>query len=522
MTTRSSRCAVVIAAALASARCTGVTEPELLTIESWLTCHECLDGERQGVRDIGSPAVPALASALRGPPDSVRAVLRRQVESDYRYVAGAVADSATFVNGQLAEKIATIQMRAAISLGDLDAERVLLEALDSAVARQYAPEVIRAINRAVYQSTGVLRFGQVDASTASTCGLTTSGDIYCWGDNADGQLGDGTTIGRAAAAPVQPPVRFQSMNQSVGAHRCGISQAGIVYCWGNNDSGQVGRPAPSIQPFAYSPTLAAGPGPRPTFASVRTGGFHSCADSAGRLTCWGANSAGQLGIGNADSTTVRVAVVFDSAFVAFALGGLHTCALTASGVAFCWGNNAYGQLGDGSTTGRTTPTPVAGGHVYRSLTAGLATTCAATMADTAYCWGLNASGQLGDGSTTAATVPRAVSGGLSFRQLAAGFNHTCGVTTDGTAYCWGGNDYGQFGNGTTTSDSVPVRVTMRIRLLTPRFFALSVGGAHSCGISTDSLLYCWGDNDRGQVGVAPVVDVVAYPVRVPAVIVPPP
>src|SRR5690606_18061086 len=141
---------------------------------------------------------------------------------------------------------------------------------------------------------------------------------------------------------------------------------------------------------------------REVLGSVRdiaAGSAHTCALSQGRVLCWGANDAGQLGDasgeGSAEPTPVRGLPGLPTAIVA---GAAHTCALLADGTVWCWGQNLYGQLGDGSTASSSAPVSVTGGHRFRELRAGGAVTCGTTADDETYCWGLNQSGQLGDGT----------------------------------------------------------------------------------------------------------------------------
>jgi alpha-tubulin suppressor-like RCC1 family protein len=133
---------------------------------------------------------------------------------------------------------------------------------------------------------------------------------------------------------------------------------------------------------------------------------------------------------------------------------------------------------------------------FREVSVGLSHTCGVTSSNLAYCWGLNLFGQLGDGTTTETRpIPVAVAGGLRFRQVSAGSDHTCGVTTDSLAYCWGFNHVGQLGDGTTDTHLTPVLVAS-VR----RFRSVIASFHHSCGVTRGNRVLCWGLNDFGQLG----------------------
>jgi alpha-tubulin suppressor-like RCC1 family protein len=255
-----------------------------------------------------------------------------------------------------------------------------------------------------------------------------------------------------------------------------------------------------------------------TFASVTTGGAHTCALTAsGAAYCWGRGESGQLGVPVPTTTCMTDGGPFPClktpsqvggglVFVQLAGGGAHTCGLTNDGSAYCWGSNGGGQLGDNSTSTRNAPTPVATELKFASIDAGAQHTCALTGEGNAYCWGSNGRGQLGDGTTTPRSVPVAVTGGHTFQVIAAGgftIGHTCAVTTSGNAYCWGDNERGQLGNGTgglgdedLTANPVPAPVTTKLT-----FIAVTAGlGRHTCGFTGTGDAYCWGENTFGALG----------------------
>jgi len=269
--------------------------------------------------------------------------------------------------------------------------------------------------------------------------------------------------------------------------------------------GKTGNATVSVIPAPVISTV--------TFASVAAGGAHTCALSAsGAAYCWGRGESGQLGVpvptrtcptdgGPFPCSPVPVPVQGGLAFTQLAGGGAHTCGLTSDGTAYCWGSGESGQLGAGPSASREAPVAVATGLRFASIDAGAQHTCALTSEGTAYCWGRNDRGQLGDGTTTARSGPVAVTGGHTFRSIAAGgfsIGHTCALTTGGDPYCWGDNERGQLGNGQSdvTAHPEPARV---IGAFT--FAALTAGlGRHTCGLTGTGAAYCWGDNGFGALG----------------------
>jgi len=355
-----------------------------------------------------------------------------------------------------------------------------------------------------------LMFASVSAGEFYSCGVTTTGEAYCWGAvPPSGEPGP-------RPAPVAGGLTFASVSAG-GEQVCGVTTDGAAYCWGDIGYGQVPLDSATLRAcvaFFYCPTPVPVPGGL-TFATISSGNMQRCGVTTdGAAYCWGDDPFAP------DVTTPRpvpggltFATVSAGGSINCGVGSLYcgsvSCGVTTTGDAYCWGHLG-GVLGDGSTTRSTVPVKVAGGLTFKTVSAGEQHVCGVTTDGTAYCWGVNADGELGDGTTTNSTVPAAVAGGLSFATISAGFtSNTCGVTTAGAAYCWGAYVSGIGFVGGQPPSTTPVAVPGGFT-----FATLSTGfGSHRCGMHTGGTAYCWGVNINGELGDGTTTQS-AVPVRV--------
>jgi len=227
----------------------------------------------------------------------------------------------------------------------------------------------------------------VSAGDYHTCGVTSDNRVFCWGSNAYGQLGDGTTTRHLAPVAVAGTLRFRQV--SAGSdHTCGVTTDNQAYCWGFYGFERF-LPAAlgdGSTNGSLTPVPVAG---GHLFRQVDAGLYHTCGVSYpdNRAYCWGLNDHGQLGDGTPIMRLTPVAVGGAHLFRQVELGLYHTCGVTTSDEVFCWGWNAYGQIGDSvlTTQDRRTPSLVAGKHRFRQLDAGGDFNCAVTRTDRAYC-----------------------------------------------------------------------------------------------------------------------------------------
>ncbi|MCA2012624.1 hypothetical protein LCM17_14100 [Cereibacter sphaeroides] len=281
---------------------------------------------------------------------------------------------------------------------------------------------------------------------------------------------------------------------SVGdGHVCSIDPTGQVFCWGNNESGQVGNGQVGRQNVPTPVNL-----PEPA-VQITTGYQHSCALLAsGALWCWGANGFGQLGIGRNPSRAVSPRRVPDasSPYAQVSAGSATTCAITEAGAAYCWGINDFGQLGDGTRRIRYRPTLVSGlsSNVRQIVTSG-GHSCAIIHDMSVMCWGNNSSGQLALGHTLDQRVPRLILGDLRAASLSLGSWHSCLVDVGGQLHCWGQNDWGELGIGSLEYRFAPTAVPGQTGIR-----QVELGGQHSCALNENAEVHCWGNNENFQIG----------------------
>ena len=307
-------------------------------------------------------------------------------------------------------------------------------------------------------------------------------DLYLWGDNHHGQLGNG--IGSTSSkVPIKIINNVQEVNLGLD-HSAAITKEGELYLWGINNNGQLGN---GTEENSRVPIKIMG-----NVKEVCLGHYHSAAImKEGDLYLWGDNKYGQLGNKRDAADLCRpdpINIMFN--VKAVSLGMYHSAAITEEGDLYLWGRNSSGQLGYGRYSDyRTNPIKIMGN--VKAVSLGNYYSAAITEEGGLYLWGNNSYGQLGNGTNGNSNVPIKIMDNV--KAVSLGRDHSAAITEEGDLYLWGDNSYGQLGNGTTENSNVPIKIMGNVK-------AVSLGGSHSAAITEEGDLFLWGDNSHGQLG----------------------
>jgi len=373
-------------------------------------------------------------------------------------------------------------------------------------------------------------FNDLSLYAGGSC-MINEGKAYCWGRNFDGELGIGSTVNQSLVPVAVDDSGVLSGKELISIYggrglNCVLDTQRRIYCWGQGIPGDGSSYSNYTSPVAVDMDgVLSGK----IIKKVDTRGSSVCAiDFNGKVYCWGGNSNGQLGDGTDESRLVPVAVddtgvLNGKNIVDISLGERHACAIDSDGKVYCWGSNEKGQLGDGNggclewnLENCMTPlvsnvpievdmTGVLSGKSLVSVSCGPYFTCALDSEGKVYCWGSNKDYNLGDGTDEDRLIPVAVDttgvlNGKTLVSLEAGYSHACVLDLLNDLYCWGLNSSGQLGNATFDSSDYPVAVDKSGVLSGVKINKLSSGNSHSCVLSEENDVYCWGSGDVGRLG----------------------
>ena len=355
------------------------------------------------------------------------------------------------------------------------------------------------------------------ASSFHTCVVMDDNKMKCWGDGVSGTLGNGSfadkNVPEYVALGANGGPSLATEHFSYGHFSLARMIDGSIQGWGENGQNNIGcdttgDPNCWWGGAQWTPLQTNMPSTR-TAIQVSPGLHHSCAvmDDLS-VWCWGQNNYGQVGNGNAPQDVnqgpTNIPLPTGRTAIALAGGSQYSCAVLDDGSAMCWGSNDYGQLGTGNYVDVDEPTAVTAipsNRTIAAISAAQKTTCAILDDGNLVCWGRGELGQFGDGTyTSSSTTARYVSlpAGRTAISIATGMEHVCAVLDDHSAWCWGNNSYGQIGDGTTTNRPMPTSVSFPAGLTVS---VITTGSTHTCAIASNASVYCWGSHEEGELGL---------------------
>lgn len=352
--------------------------------------------------------------------------------------------------------------------------------------------------------------GSVAADVRHGCGLSEQGLVYCWGSNFRSRRGLASgAVTWTAANPVSLPVKAVKVQAGTDTS-CAVGEDKNLYCWG---SGLPSTQSANQYQESYVPVKLNIAGDLVTDLQLTE--TSSCAViTSSRIKCWGVNKRGEMGNGHMADTTRTTALNAASSFDKYtqvATGLFTTCALKANKTVTCWGNNDWGQLGNGSHSTYSRPQYTLPISSIKKVVGHSSHFCALTTGGGVYCWGANSNGQIGNNLATTPTdkvlapflIPANYTNGgtglaAGVRDIAVGYNHSCAITALGGLTCWGNNSRGEVGHtDTANSFSYP----QNIASLSSGIESVALGINNSCAVKNSGAtkqVYCWGVNQNNM------------------------
>jgi alpha-tubulin suppressor-like RCC1 family protein len=351
--------------------------------------------------------------------------------------------------------------------------------------------------------------------------LKSDGTVWTWGANFNGKLGIGETNDLRALTPVEVhgpgnTGYFNSVAVIMGGeiHNVALKSDGTVWCWGWNAFGQLGNGTTNDSWIPVQTGLTANP---PLTNVIKLGGrpYFTLAEKAdGTIWAWGMNQFGQMGNGTVtpfSSPPNSVPVLVSNSQPGEPINGAVqiTCgyqfgaALATNGTVWVWGTGTHGEQGTGATTANYIPVQVPGLTNITQISAGWFHILARKADGTAWAWGNNTDGEIGNGATSAVFSPVQVLNVSNIVTVSGGDSHSSALATDGTIWKWGRNDLGELGNGTTNGTPTPFPA----KILTDKFgngfsnvVMMAARHYHNIAVKADGSVWMWGANDQGQCG----------------------
>ncbi|MFN3827132.1 MAG: hypothetical protein ACK4NR_05835 [Micavibrio sp.] len=364
---------------------------------------------------------------------------------------------------------------------------------------------------------GVDLWQKISTGASYSCGIKADGSLWCWGFGSSGRLGTGNTASVSVPTAVLGGYSWSSVSlstESIGAATCGIRDDNSLYCWGSDDDGVMRDGI--LGSNELQPVLVDSATDHQFVSVVGMGSVCSLKDN-GPITCWGSKDNDGNHTTNRDTGMTLGPVASNDEWKQVFTGGDDSntgvsCGIKQDDTLWCWTAGGTDVVPNGMNNQVDRPVEVNGGGSW--LMAGIGHygdfACGIQTNGNGYCWGAGADGRLGTGNLTSQTTPTAISGGGTWKWISTGRDHACGIKSDDSLWCWGDDTTGELGNGATAGDqSSPQAISGG-----GTWKRVSAGLGFSCGIKSDDTAWCWGDDASAQIGNGATAGTQTSPVAV--------
>lgn len=299
------------------------------------------------------------------------------------------------------------------------------------------------------------QFQFIAAGTQHSMAIHNAGTLYGWGQNNLGQTG----IGNDAAA-IHVPTQIGTENDWAAVfpadiHTIGLKTSGTLWGWGSNFNGQLSNEVVTQQ----LERLQIGTDTDwQTVAAANK--FTLALKTNGTIWAWGANADGQLGNGTTVSSNMPAQIGTDTDWQKIAAADNHALALKTNGTLWAWGSNVAGKLGNGTTVSSPVPIQIGTDSDWVFINAETNYSIAIKSNGTLWAWGIRTNGVMGNNTSSGnQPVPTQIGTDTNWKAVSGGFSHVMAFKTDGSLWAWGSNLHGQFGNGTNSNSLVPILIS---------------------------------------------------------------
>lgn len=330
-----------------------------------------------------------------------------------------------------------------------------------------------------------------------TLAIKEDGSLWAWGSGSHGQLGNGIDwdsegfeVYETAPIPVSPGTTWKSVATGWN-HVVAIKSDGTLWTWGNNDNGQLGdgtiidKNLPQ-QIGTENDWVYISCGQHATFVLKANGTLWAC----------GRNNNGQLGDGTTVNKNTFVQIGTDNNWKSIEAGWFHTLGMRIDNTIWAWGDNSFGQIGDNTTIDKHTPVQVGNSTNWQRITAGQSHSLAIASNGTLWAWGCNLLAQLGNNTTTNSHLPIQIETDTDWVNIAGGNNYSFGIKSDGSLWSWGMDNDGLFGSG---SENIQVLTPTHYNT-GENWISIATNASHAIGLKSDHSISAAGNNFDGELG----------------------